>query len=114
MLEDSREKNYVFNIIDTPGHPNFSDEVSCSLRLCDNVLLVVDVIEGMTLNLEKLIKFSLKQDKRMILVVNKIDRLILELKLPPADAYFKIKHTIDEVNIVVQKFRCFLSDKNSS
>jgi 116 kDa U5 small nuclear ribonucleoprotein component len=52
-LEDSREKNYCFNFIDAPGHPNFSDEVSASLRLADSVLMVVDVVEGMTSYLEK-------------------------------------------------------------
>lgn len=41
----------------------------------------------------------------MVLAVNKLDRLVLELKLPPADAYHKIKATIDEVNIVVQNYK---------
>ena len=114
LLEDSREKNYVFNFIDTPGHPDFSDEVSVGLRLADSVLLVVDVVEGVTLHLNDLIKMCLKQDKQMILVLNKIDRLVLELKLPPNDAYHKIKHTLDEVNITVQKFRAHLPETNTS
>jgi U5 small nuclear ribonucleoprotein component len=46
----------------------------------------------------------------MILVINKLDRLVLELKLPPADAYYKIKHTIDEVNICVQKYRSYIEE----
>ena len=60
LLEDHREKNYVFNVIDTPGHPNFLDQVSVGLRLADSVVLVVDVIEGVTLHLEKLIQMCLK------------------------------------------------------
>ena len=55
LLEDTRDKNYVFNVIDTPGHPNFSDQVSVGLRMADSVLLVVDVVDGMSLYLEKLI-----------------------------------------------------------
>jgi 116 kDa U5 small nuclear ribonucleoprotein component len=46
LLQDSREKSYAFNFMDTPGHPNFSDEVTASLRLADNAILVVDVLEG--------------------------------------------------------------------
>lgn len=56
----------------------------------------------------------LKENKQILLVLNKLDKLVLELKLPPTDAYFKIKHTLDEINIVVQKFRCFLSDRNTA
>jgi len=40
ILSDSREKSYLINLFDTPGHPNFSDEVCCALRMCDGVLLV--------------------------------------------------------------------------
>ena len=101
LLEDGRDKNYVFNFIDTPGHPNFSDEVSSSLRIADNALLIVDVVEGVTSYLEKQICFCMKQNKSMIVVINKLDRLVLELKLPPTDAYHKIKNTLNEINLVV-------------
>lgn len=101
LLEDSRDKNYVFNFIDTPGHPNFSDELSASLRLADAALVVVDVVEGMTFYLEKQIQMCMKLHKPMVLILNKIDRLVLELKLPPNDAYHKIRHTIDEFNLAV-------------
>ena len=101
LLQDSREKSYGFNFVDTPGPPNFSDEVSAGLRLSDNVLLVVDVLEGVTTYGTKLIESSLKQGKRIVLVINKLDRLVLEVKLPPADGYHKIKMTLDEVNIAV-------------
>lgn len=48
LLPDSRDKSYMFNIMDTPGHPCFSDEVSAGLRLSDGALIVVDCVEGMT------------------------------------------------------------------
>lgn len=55
LLPDSREKNYLFNIADTPGHPGFSDEVTVGMRLSDGMLLVVDCIEGITANVERII-----------------------------------------------------------
>lgn len=50
---------------------------------------------------EKIIRHLLQQNIPIVLVVNKVDRLILELRLPPADAYYKLKHTIEEVNTII-------------
>lgn len=104
LLPDSREKNFLVNVVDTPGHPCFSDEVTVGLRLSDSVVLVIDCVEGVTLYVERLAKEAMRTRLPIILVVNKLDRLVLELKLPPADAYFKIKHTIDELNIVIKSY----------
>lgn len=54
------------------------------------------------LNTERLIKHALQERLALTLCINKIDRLILELKLPPADAYFKLRHIIDEVNAIIR------------
>jgi U5 small nuclear ribonucleoprotein component len=53
------------------------------------------------LNTEKIIRQLVTENVPITLVVNKVDRLILELKLPPTDAYFKLKYTIEEVNSVI-------------
>lgn len=105
LLQDSREKSYGFNFVDAPGHPDFFDEVCASIRLCDNALLVVDVLEGCTLYTEQLIRLAIREAKPLLVCVNKLDRLILELKLPPDDAYLKIKKTLDEVNIIIQQVK---------
>ncbi|WEW58515.1 hypothetical protein PRK78_003983 [Emydomyces testavorans] len=103
VLQGTKGKSYLFNIIDTPGHVNFVDEVAASLRLVDGVVLVVDVVEGVQINTEQIIKYAVLEDLPLTLVVNKMDRLILELKLHPNDAYFKLKHVIEEVNTVIEK-----------
>ena len=90
------------NLLDTPGHVNFVDEVAASIRLADGVVLVVDVVEGVQANTEQIIKHAVLEDLPLTLVVNKMDRLILELKLPPNDAYFKLKHVIEEVNTIIE------------
>lgn len=104
LMPDSRSKNYMFNLVDTPGHPCFSDEVTVGMRLADSVLLVVDCVEGVTLFVERLAKEAMRQRLPIVVMLNKLDRLVLELKLPPADAYFKIKHTIDELNLVIKAY----------
>ncbi|CAD6592792.1 MAG: hypothetical protein ASARMPRED_006721 [Alectoria sarmentosa] len=102
ILQGTRGKSHLFNILDTPGQVNFVDEVAASLRLVDGVVLVVDVVEGVQINTEQIIKYAVLEDLPLTLVVNKMDRLILELKLPPTDAYFKLKHVIEEVNTVIE------------
>jgi U5 small nuclear ribonucleoprotein component len=102
ILQGTRGKSHLLNILDTPGHVNFVDEVAASLRLVDGVVLVVDVVEGVQINTEQIIKYAVVEDLPLTLVVNKMDRLILELKLPPSDAYFKLKHVIEEVNTVIE------------
>jgi len=104
ILPDSREKSYLVHLMDTPGHINFSDEVTASLRLCDGVVLIVDVIEGLMLNTERIIRHTLQEGLALTVVLNKIDRLILDLKIPPDDAYYKIKHTLDSINQVIADF----------
>jgi len=101
VLEDSREKSYVLDMLDCPGHPNFSDEVSSAARLADGVLLVVDAAEGVMLSTKQAIKIAAAEGQSLCLVISKMDRLIVELKLPPADAYYKLRHTIQEVNSLI-------------
>ncbi|KAH7025399.1 P-loop containing nucleoside triphosphate hydrolase protein [Macrophomina phaseolina] len=102
VLQSSKGKSHLVNVLDTPGHVNFVDEVAASLRLADGLVLVVDVVEGVQVNTEQIIKHAVLEGMAITLVVNKMDRLILELKLPPADAYFKLKHVVEEVNTVIE------------
>lgn len=98
VLPDIRAKSHLFNISDSPGHVNFSDEVSAAMRISDGVVVFVDAAEGVMLNTERLIKHAVQEKLAMTLCINKIDRLMLELKLPPQDAYYKLRHIIEEVN----------------
>ncbi|CAO3665324.1 unnamed protein product [Rhizopus stolonifer] len=102
VLQDMKEKSYLMNILDTPGHTNFIDEVVAATRLADGVVIIVDVVEGLMVNTEQVIKHCVREGLAMTLVINKMDRLMLELKLPPADAYFKVRHAIEEVNTVIR------------
>ncbi|KAL3148256.1 hypothetical protein ABBQ38_15518 [Trebouxia sp. C0009 RCD-2024] len=102
ILEGSNGKSFLMNMVDTPGHVNFNDEVTAAMRLADGVLLVVDAVEGVMLVTEKAIKQACQEGLPICLLISKVDRLITELKVPPNDAYFKLRHTIDEVNALIQ------------
>nr|POE70027.1 pre-mrna-splicing factor cwf10 [Quercus suber] len=102
VLQGTKGKSHLINILDTPGHPNFADEVAASLRLVDGVVLVVDVVEGVQVQTELAIKHAVLSGLPMVLLINKMDRLMLELKLPPTDAYFKLKHVVEEVNTHIE------------
>lgn len=89
------------NVLDTPGHVNFSDEVTAAIRLCDGVILFVDAAEGIMMGTDRLLKHAIQEGLAITVCINKIDRLALELKLPPQDAYYKIKYLLDEINSLI-------------
>ncbi|CAM9399052.1 unnamed protein product [Ectocarpus sp. 4 AP-2014] len=101
VLESTAGKSYLLNLIDCPGHVNFVDESVAAMRACDGIVLVVDAVEGVMMHTETLVKHALHEGLAITLCINKVDRLLLELKLPPADAYFKLVHTLEEVNALI-------------
>jgi U5 small nuclear ribonucleoprotein component len=104
VVGDSKEKSYLFNLMDTPGHANFQDEVIAAFAISDGAVLVIDVIHGLTAHIERMLKIAIQEHKLSpVLVVNGLDRLIVELKLPPTDAYHKLRQSIEEVNEALEK-----------
>ncbi|KAF7307348.1 U5 small nuclear ribonucleoprotein component [Mycena indigotica] len=101
ILSTTAGKSHLVHFIDTPGHVNFVDEVASAIRLVDGIVLVVDVVEGLMVGTESILRHALQENIKITLVVNKLDRLILELRIKPADAYYKIKHTIEEINTFI-------------
>lgn len=65
------------------------------------------------LNTENTIRYCVKENLSITVVISKMDRLILELKLPPADAYLKIKHTLEEINGIIQNASYHLKNSNN-
>ena len=102
LLPSSKGTSYVFHLLDTPGHVNFIDEVASAMRLADGIVLVVDAAEGVMVGTERIIRMAVAEGIPMTLLINKVDRLIVELRLPPQDAYFKLRLTIEEVNNAIK------------
>ncbi|KAK8740714.1 hypothetical protein OTU49_002668 [Cherax quadricarinatus] len=92
------EGEYIINLIDSPGHVDFSSEVSTAVRLCDGTIIVVDVIEGVCAQTKVVLQQAWAENIRPVLVLNKIDRLILDMKLSPIDCYYHIAQVLEQVN----------------
>lgn len=99
---------YIVNLIDSPGHVDFASEVSTAVRLCDGAIIVVDVVEGVCPQTRSALFMAYKEDLKPVLVFNKIDRLITEMKLEPLDAYVHLNQLLEQVNAVVGEL--FTSD----
>lgn len=98
LLQDLRHRSHPVNFLDCPGHPDFQDEMDSALRVVEGAVLVLDTVEGLTGRDRRIVTELMKQDLPFVVVLNKFDRLILELRLPPRDFYMKIKHILDDLN----------------
>ncbi|KAN0060972.1 Cytoplasmic GTPase/eEF2-like protein (ribosomal biogenesis) [Thecaphora frezii] len=97
-------QDFMINLVDTPGHVDFSSEVSTASRLCDGALLIVDVVEGVCAQTVTVLRQAWNDGLEPILVLNKMDRLVTELKLSPNEAYHHLIQVIEQVNAVMGSF----------
>lgn len=100
-----KEEEYLINLIDSPGHVDFSSEVTAALRVTDGALVVVDTVEGVSVQTETVLRQAMQEKIRPVLMVNKIDRSILELKLDGEAMYQSFLRVIDMANVVIETYK---------
>ena len=94
-------KPYVINLVDTPGHVDFTGHVTRSLRVMDGAIVVVDAVEGIMTQTETVVRQALEEMVRPLLYINKIDRLIRELRLSPQEVLQRLLNIIKDFNMLI-------------
>jgi len=101
LLHEIENKPYVVNLIDTPGHVDFTGKVTRALRAIDGVVVVVDAVEEVMVQTETVTRQALEERVRPVLFINKVDRLIRELKLSPDQVQSKLLRIIRDFNNLI-------------
>jgi len=98
------QKEFLINVIDSPGHIDFSYEVSTASRLCDGAVVLVDAVEGVCSQTVTVLRQTWIEKLKPLLVINKMDRLITELKMSPGEAHTHLNKLVEQVNAVMGSF----------
>ncbi len=103
MVHVVHGEDYLINLIDTPGHVDFGGEVTRALRAVDGALVVVCAVEGVMPQTETVLKQALKERVKPVLFINKVDRLLKELKLTPEQMQQRFIKIINKVNKIIEE-----------
>ncbi|ORX63200.1 elongation factor 2 [Hesseltinella vesiculosa] len=96
--------DFLINLIDSPGHVDFSSEVTAALRVTDGALVVVDCIDGVCVQTETVLRQALGERIKPVVVINKVDRALLELQLGKEELYNAFARTIESVNVIIATY----------
>ena len=102
MVHEVEGKDYLINLIDTPGHVDFGGDVTRAMRAVDGAIVLVCASEGIMPQTETVLRQALKERVKPVLFINKVDRLIREVKLTPEQMQEKFIGIINKVNELIQ------------
>jgi len=98
------EPGFLINLIDSPGHVDFSSEVTAALRVTDGALVVVDCVSGVCVQTETVLRQAIAERIRPILFMNKMDRALLELQLGQEELFQTFQRIVENVNVIVATY----------
>eukprot|EP01137_Pigoraptor_chileana_P031525 Opistho-2@19440 len=95
---------FLINLIDSPGHVDFSSEVTAALRVTDGALVVVDCVSGVCVQTETVLRQAICERIKPVLMMNKMDRALLELQLDMEDLYQTFQRIVENVNVIIATY----------
>ncbi|KAJ7919281.1 P-loop containing nucleoside triphosphate hydrolase protein [Mycena leptocephala] len=95
---------FLINLIDSPGHVDFSSEVTAALRVTDGALVVVDTIDGVCVQTETVLRQALGERIKPVVIINKVDRALLELQVSKEDLYQNFMRVVESVNVIISTY----------
>jgi elongation factor 2 len=104
LLHEQKGLPYIINLIDTPGHVDFTGKVTRALRAIDGVIVVIDAVEEVMVQTETVTRQALNERVKPVLFINKIDRLVKELKLDANAIQEKLARIIRDFNNLIDLY----------
>jgi elongation factor 2 len=104
MLHEYEGRDFLINLVDTPGHVDFGGDVTRAMRAVDGTIVLVCAVEGLMPQTETVFRQALRERVKPVLFINKVDRLIRELKLSPEMMQERFMKWIEEVNMLIRKY----------
>jgi len=105
LPKGSDDNNFIVNLIDSPGHVDFSSEVTAALRVTDGAMVIVDCIEGVCVQTETVLRQALTERIKPILIINKLDRAFLELQIESEEMFKSLIKVIENINVVMATYQ---------
>merc|ERR1712096_593062 len=102
--QETKRTGFLINLIDSPGHVDFSSEVTAALRVTDGALVVVDCVSGVCVQTETVLRQAIAERIRPVLFMNKMDRALLELQLEQEELYQTFQRIVENVNVIVATY----------
>ncbi|XP_060934489.1 elongation factor 2b-like [Limanda limanda] len=105
FIKNSKDgSGFLINLIDSPGHVDFSSEVTAALRVTDGALVVVDCVSGVCVQTETVLRQAIVERIKPVLMMNKMDRALLELQIDPEDLYQTFQRICETVNVIIATY----------
>ncbi len=103
MIHPIKGEEYLINLIDTPGHVDFGGDVTRAMRAVDGCVVLSCAVEGVMPQTETVLRQALKELVKPVLFINKVDRLIKEVKLTPEAMQERFVKIINHVNKLIRE-----------